>query len=434
MEAVAIRLQESWASISNWLTSPQFYFQVGTIVVATGVSLLVAALIKSRVELFNSEPAAGPWVAFRRFLHQTRSLLFPLLNVLMLGIAVDICMAVVEQSWLTRVAQSLAVVFLLYIVITRFIGDWLITNLLKWVGIPLATLQVFGWLDDVTNYLDRISIQVGTIELSVALIGRTVFFGIILFWLGRISNSTGKRAIRSNPKLDVGTREVAAKLFEISVFVVISVLLLQVMGISLTALTVFGGGIGLGLGLGLQRIAANFISGIIILLDRSLTLNDYIELEDGRAGWLRELNMRSARLATFDGKDIMVPNETFVSSAFTNWTHNGANQRYDIEFSVAYDTDLPSMIEIVRGVVASHPQVLKSPDVRDYDSPDVEINGFGDSAINVLVEFWIRGIDDGPNSVCADLRLMIWAALKEHNIEMPFPQREVTIVDRKRDF
>ena len=113
-------------------------------------------------------------------------------------------------------------------------------------------------------------------------VARVLIFGSILFWLGRISNDTGKQYIRKQENIEVGTREVFAKLFEIGLYFLIFILLLQVMGISLTALAVFGGALGVGLGFGLQAIAANFISGIIILLDRSLTVGDYIELEDGR--------------------------------------------------------------------------------------------------------------------------------------------------------
>src|SRR5690606_17535416 len=116
-------------------------------------------------------------------------------NVLALGIAVDAVMALENPAWLVRVSQSLAVVFLLYTIITRFIGDWLITSLLKWIGIPLATLHVFGWLDELTGYLDSLSFRVGNIQLSVYDIGRTLVFGIILFWLCRISDNTDNIAI-----------------------------------------------------------------------------------------------------------------------------------------------------------------------------------------------------------------------------------------------
>ena len=226
-------------------------------------------------------------------------------------------------------------------------------------------------------------------------------------------------------------REITLKGFQIVLFVMLALVFLQVAGIDLTALVVFGGAIGVGLGFGLQQIASNFISGIIILLDRSLTIGDYIELEDGRAGTLRELSMRSATLETFDGKDIMAPNERFITTAFTNWTHNNQKQRYPIVLSVAYGTDLEKLFQILRETVASHPQVLSGDDLPVEERPDAEVQAFGDNGIEILVEFWMEGVDDGKNRVGGDLRLMIWSALKQNGIEIPFPQREVTLLPPK---
>ncbi len=159
-----------------------------------------------------------------------------------------------------------------------------------------------------------------------------------------------------------------------------------------------------------------------------MTIGDFVELEDGRGGTIREMNMRCATLETFDGRDIIVPNEQFITSVFTNWTHNNKKQRYSIEFSVAYKTDLPPMFDVIRKVVASHPQVLSGLDIPIAERPDAEIAGFGDSGIDILVEFWMEAIDDGEYRVGADLNLMIWMALKETGVEIPFPQREVKIL------
>jgi small-conductance mechanosensitive channel len=185
-----------------------------------------------------------------------------------------------------------------------------------------------------------------------------------------------------------------------------------------------------GLGFGLQSIASNFISGIILLLDRTLSVGDYIEMEDGRAGTIRALNMRSTTLETYDGKDIMVPNEQFITTSFTNWTHKNTKQRYALEFDVAYDTDLHSLFSLIREVVASHPQVLSGDAVPIEERPDAEIKEFGNSGIVILVEYWIDGVDDGVNRVGADLNLMIWDALKERGVVIPFPQREVRILNQ----
>ena len=205
--------------------------------------------------------------------------------------------------------------------------------------------------------------------------------------------------------------------------------MLQLLGVNLTALAVFGGALGVGLGFGLQSIASNFISGIIILLDRSITKGDYIQLEDGRAGLIRELNMRSAILETYDGKDIMVPNEQFITTNFVNWTHKNKKQRYPIHFTVAYDTDLDLLFEKVREVVATHPKVLSGEEYPIEERPDAEIAGFGESGIDILVEFWMEGVDDGVNRVGADLMHMIWKVLQENNIEIPYPHRYVKLIN-----
>jgi len=250
----------------------------------------------------------------------------------------------------------------------------------------------------------------------------------LLFWLGALSNSAGKNVIRTRENWNVGTRELAAKLFEIGLFFVIFLLLLQIMGIEMTALAVFGGALGIGLGFGLQQIAANFISGIIILLDRSVTPGDYVELEDGRAGWLRELNMRFGILETYDGKDIMVPNEQFITSSYTNWTHKDKRQRYALHFQVAYTTNLDLLFEKVREICRAHPKVLSDADLPIEFHPDAEIEGFGESGIDILCEFWMNGIDDGENRVGADLMHSIWNMIQAEGMSIPFPQREVRII------
>ena len=200
------------------------------------------------------------------------------------------------------------------------------------------------------------------------------------------------------------------------------------MQINLTALAVFGGALGIGLGFGLQQIASNFISGIIILLDRSITPGDFVELEDGRSGWLRELNMRYGILETYDGKDIMVPNEQFITSSYTNWTHKDRRQRYALHFQVAYSTDLDLLFEEVREICRAHPKVISDPNLPIEFQPDAEIEGFGESGIDILCEFWMNGIDDGENRVGADLMHSIWNMIREQGMQIPFPQREVRII------
>jgi small-conductance mechanosensitive channel len=294
--------------------------------------------------------------------------------------------------------------------------------------LPVAALHVAGWLDDLTRYLDAVRLEIGNFEPSLLAVLRTVIFGALLFWLGALSNAAGKNVIRTRETWHANTRELAAKLFEIVLFFAIFLLLLQIMGINLTALAVFGGALGIGLGFGLQQIASNFISGIIILLDRSVGPGDYVELEDGRSGLLRELNMRHGILETYDGKDIMVPNEMFITSSYTNWTHKDKRQRYSLHFQVAYSTDLDKLFELVRDICCHHPKVISDPLLPIEFQPDAEIERFGESGIDILVEFWMNGIDDGPNRVRADLMHSIWRMLQDQGMQIPFPQHEIRIL------
>ncbi|ADM08528.1 mechanosensitive ion channel family protein [Parvularcula bermudensis HTCC2503] len=428
MEDMQTWSAEIWQRLLEGLTQEHVYIQIGLVLAAWLIGWVIAALVMRRVKVPQTVQAPLNLGNIAGSLEKLRELIPPFLITFSLAIAERISEELGTGLGLLHIALGISVVILIRSFVHRFIANAFILALVNYVAVPAAILQVLGVLDDVVAFLESVAIQLGNIKLTAYAIVRTVIFGSILFYIGRISNSTGKRVIRSRQELDARTRELATKLFEILLFVVISLLLLQIIGINLTTLAVFGGAIGVGLGFGLQSIASNFISGIIILLDKSITIGDFIELEDGRSGTLKDLSMRSAMLETYDGKVIMVPNETFISSSFVNWTHHDTKQRYDIRFSVAYDTDIEAMIDIVREVVQSHPQVISGENASKAEQPDAEIESFGDNGIDILVEFWMEGVDDGPNRVGADLNLMIWTALKQNGIVIPFPQREVRML------
>ena len=430
-DALVDKLEALALNMSNGLLSPGFYFQVGVVLVCTLLTYTGSRIALRKIGWLNPVSGVIPERGLREFVSNARPLVFPLLLIILLGISVDASESLLGQSYLVRISESAAVILLLYAFVHNFVHNKLLRFLVYWLLIPAAILNIFDLLSAVTTYLDSIALEVGNIRVSAYGVMRMLLFGTLLFWLGRLSRSAGNRIIRRQEEIDPGTRELFAKLFEVVLTIVIFLLLLQVMGINLTALAVFGGAVGVGLGFGLQSIASNFISGIILLLDRSLTVGDYIELDDGHAGVIRELKMRSTTLETFDGKDIMVPNERFMSSTFTNWTHKNTRQRYSINLTVAYSTDLDQLFPMLREVVSQHPQVLSGDDVPLEERPDAEIKGFAESGIDILIEFWMDGIDDGQNRVGGDLLLMIWRALKAADVEIPFPQREVTIIGEK---
>ncbi|MFI8581478.1 mechanosensitive ion channel family protein [Ectopseudomonas khazarica] len=430
-ESLNTQFEQSANTLQTLLLQPETYTQIG-IVLAIYVG---AWLIAKRIQKHTASLGAGAERASSQRLHvfikKLSDLIFPVTAILMLRVSLEISENLLSQGWLVQAALIISVILIFRSVIRNFVTHKLLATMLRWLGIPLLFLHMVGLLGGLIQILESISVNLGNIEISLYGIARVAIFGSILFWLGRVSSRTGRDFIAHQENLDERTREVAAKLFEVAIFFLIFLLLLQIMGINLTTLAVFGGALGVGLGFGLQAIASNFISGIIILLDRSVSIGDYVELEDGRTGIVRELNMRSTTLETYDGKDIVVPNEKFIAEIFTNWTHKDKSQRYRVDFSVAYDSDIRKLIAIIKDVVASHPQVFSGDDVPIEERPDCEIDSFGDSGINMFVEFWMEGVDDGRNRVGGDLLLMILEALQEHGFEIPFPQREVRILDRK---
>ena len=426
LETVKSQALEIWATVLLWLQSPPFYAQLAAILLAWLISRFLAKRLPKYIPLISSEPAEGRFFQARSMIYRGRGLLPPLLLVLLLAITVPILDAVTGSSWLVRLAQSLALILALKKAVELFIAAPGMQKLINVVLLPSALLLVFGVLDEFSLFLDDLSIQLGNIRLSALFLIKAAIFGGILFWAGRLSNYAGQAAIQSQESLDLGSRSLFSKLYSILLFVVMGVVFFQLMGIDLTVLAVLGGAIGVGLGFGLQQIAANFISGMIILLERSLSIGDYIEMEDGKAGVLKEINMRSTTLETFDGKEVMLPNEKFITTTFVNWTRDDPRQRYEVEFSVAYDTDIEPLPEIIAEAVAMHPQVLEDP-----EKVDVELRGFGDSGINFAVEFWADGIDDGKNKFSSDVLFIIWRTIKAHGWEIPYPQREVRILGDK---
>jgi small-conductance mechanosensitive channel len=410
-------------TLKGWLASPQFYAQVIAVIGLWIVAKIAARQILSRVSLLREEPTEGRFLRYQRLLFSCRNLIEPLLFVGFMAAAAAVADAALGASWLIRIAQSLALVRLLHAVIMRFLTHPVINSAARWIGLPIAAIFALGYFDQFTGALDRIAFQAGNIRISLLALSKAALFGGILFWLGRASSNAGQKVIRDQGSIDVQTRELAAKALELLVFAIVGLLLLNILGLDLTTLAVFGGALGVGLGFGLQQIASNFISGIIILLERSLKVGDYIELEDGRTGILRELNMRSSTLETYDGKEIMVPNEKFITTRFVNWTRADPRQRYEVPFVVAYDTDLHKVPPLIEKAISSHPTVLQEP-----EKVSCELKKFGDFGAHFAVKFWVNGIDDGPNNFTSDVHFLVWDALQKGKIKLATPQHQVSIV------
>ena len=415
--------QKMLDKIVSWLTSPSFLAQVGAIVLVWMLAPIFTRVLKKRLFLFRDPPTPETkFRVLRNYIYRSRDFLRAIWQVALLALFAIILKSIpaLGQDWLVKIAQGLAVVFLLYSVIKTFITNELFQKLATWILIPLALLVVFGFYDDLTNWLKSLKMGDGENAISAMTLVMLAIFGAIFFKVATYSNAKGQTAIRSQEALDITTREVMAKIFQMVLFTAATVMAFAAAGIPLGGLVVIFSALSLGIGLGLQPIAANFVSGLIILFDRSVKVGDFIMVEDEKFGRVSAINMRSTTVATADGKDIIVPNTQFTEGAYENWTHDSPLQRYEVDFTVPYDTDLDALVPLVRDAILEHDDFLAEPDL-----PSVEFRTFGENGINMCVEFWCMGVDDGPNKFTSDAGFIIWRTLKDNNIQIPYPQRVV---------
>ena len=407
--------------VLEWLTTPSFLAQVGALVFAYIFAPVLSKLTRKRVFLFRDPPAsAAKFKIIRDYIYRSREFLRAVFLVILLSLSAIVLKAAFDQDWLLKLAQGLAVVFLLYKVIKTFISNDLVQKLAIWILIPLAVLMVFGKFDELLKFLDNLSLGSGENPISALTLIKLGIFGSAFFWLGNFSNEKGQSALRDQESLDDGVRAIVAKFLQILIFGAAAIMAMSAAGIGMGGLVVIFSAMSLGIGLGLQPVAANFVSGMILLFDRTVRVGDFVVLPDGQEGHVEAINMRSTIVETTDGKDIMVPNTTFIENAYENWTHKDPRQRYEVYFTVSFDTDIDTLEDILIPAISKHESVLQEP-----ETPDLELREFGENGIKFAIEFWCSGIDDGPNKFTSDLNFIVWRTLKEYKIEIPFPQRVV---------
>ena len=412
----------------DWITSPQAYAQFAMLVVSYLVALAAYRWARPRLLLVltTEEDDLSFLAQAKRFLYLFLPLMLPLLAYAFTAMGEGVTRSVFGSGEVIALGKRLFIFLAVWRLVNHILTDPLLRFVGKFAALPIAALYVIGLLTVVSTELGEMRVVMGGINFSALAIIRGVIAGAVLFWLGRWSSDTGTTYIRAQEDMRPPTRELAAKAFEAAVFVAVALLLLNVMGLNLSALAIFGGAVGVGLGFGLQKIASNFISGIILLLEGQATVGDFVELDGGESGTIKRLGARATILETFDGKWIVVPNEDFITSRIVNWSDAGSGNRYEVEFSVAYETDINMIPGLIERAVAAAPFVISDP-----EPPDCELRGFGDSGVDFAVEFWAEGLDDGPNKYTSDIRFVVWNALKEAGVEIPFPQREIRYRDGK---
>ena len=290
---------------------------------------------------------------------------------------------------------------------------------------------VLGVADVATEILDA-GFNIGTFRLSLLSVLQVVFLLGGLLWLSAAVGNFLDRRIQNIEDITPSLRVLIGKILRIALIVIAATIALSGMGIDLTALTIFSGAVGVGIGFGLQKVVSNFISGIIILMDHSIKPGDTVTLGE-TFGWIRELRARFVSVITRDGREFLIPNEDFITTEVVNWSFSDQYVRLDVLFGVAYDSD-PHEVERIAIEAASSVERVEDrpppPGSKQPRPPVCWLIGFGESALDFKLRFWISDPQEGTTNIRGKVLLAVWDAFRENGIRIPYPHREIIVRSR----
>ena len=425
VDALIDRLWLLWPRVENTaiaLAQPWRLYQIGILVACFLVAHLLSRWLSPRLRARMQAMTASK--ARLRLLLIIYHRLQPLIFVGLAWIVVGVLQATTwpSRSHLVALGASLATAWVFVAIATRLIRTRIIRVLVAWGAWTFVTLHILGWIDEAELFLDRAAVDLGEVRLSLLLVLKAaVTLGLLLTlasWASRLIVGRIERDEDISPSMKV----LSDKFIRIAFFTIAVVVALQSVGFDMTSLTVLSGAIGLGLGFGLQKIVSNLVSGVILLLDKSIKPGDVISLGE-TFGWITSLGARAVSVLTRDGREYLIPNEDLITGQVVNWTRSSDLVRLDIYFGVSYEADPHFVREVVVEAARAVPRVAAEP------SPVCHIVGFGDSSVDFITRFWIGDPSKGLTNVRGAVFLAIWDVLKANRIEIPYPKRDVTIID-----
>ncbi|MEA1972440.1 MAG: mechanosensitive ion channel [Candidatus Cloacimonadota bacterium] len=353
-------------------------------------------------------------------------LIFATTFLLLNSITIQILKSNTYQIVILEIINQLIFAFLVIHIISKVTIKSGISKILSIIIWFMVILNILDLLAPLLQLLDGISVEFGEKKVSILLAIKSAIVLILATWLSlKISNFTNS-FVERNENLNPTLKVLISKILKIVVVTSAIVLALTFIGIKLTAFALFGSAIGVGLGFGLQKIVSNFMSGFILLFDKSIKPGDVISI-DATFGWIKSMTARYITVSTIDGKEHLIPNEDLITSKVVNWSHSNKMIRLNVDVGVSYNADIPKALKLVKISAISVSRVLKNPE------PVALLLGFGDSSINLRLKFWITDPEKGIENIKSDIHLNIWKKFKEEDIEIPFPQTDVHIIPQKME-
>jgi small-conductance mechanosensitive channel len=406
-------------SVGAEISSPFFYLQFGLILTAAGIALAANAALQARV---NTDSLANRWPPPLRRLAQVLVESFSTIVFAILVIAARIAMY--HSTWPSRsymlvVAAKLALAWLMIRLVTSVIRNAFLVKLISVSAWVIAALSVINQLDPAVDALDSISIVLGGLRLTPLVVIKLGLLLIAALWLTNVASNFAENRINQSTDLTPSIQVLLVKMIRMGLLIVAVAVALSAVGINLSALAVFSGAVGVGIGIGLQKIVANFISGIILLADKSVKPGDLVTIGDS-SGRISAMKTRYISVAAGDGREFLIPNEDLVTQKVTNWTYTDKNTLVKVNFGTNYESDPRQVCRLAAEIASVAPRAIKSR------TPNCILTEFAETGMKFSLTFWIAD-PDGMDNVKSDVMLSLWEAFKREGIRVPYPVRELRI-------
>ena len=431
-------LENIFMTVESWVYDNVFIYSNLIQLCLIALTLLVCWFLTPSIKEWREKDVVDRNRSGFRFIptslykHQSllASLILPSIWIMSLSILLLIGAALETSYHLIKIAVSLLAAWVIIHLTTGMLRNKALSKFIAVVVWAVAALNILNLIDPVTDVLDSIGLTLGELRISALTVIEGFFILIILLWLAIFVSQFIEQRIRKSTDITPSVKVLISKMIKFSLIIIAVVVAISSVGIDLTAFAVFSGAVGIGIGLGLQKSIANLFSGVLLLMDKSIKPGDLITVGD-TYGTVETLNARYASVKTTNGTEHLIPNETLISQEVINWTHTDKLIRPDIIIGVHYQSDVRKAMELCVQSAIEVQRVLDAPE------PECFLIGFGDNSVDLKLRFWINDPERGMLNIKSEILLNIWDKFREHDIEIPYPQRDLhirsSVIDLKPD-
>lgn len=406
-----------------WEQLSQALFQVDTLV--EGVAILLSLVLA----YILSQPLANKLVSIKEQEKKRHPLLdefltlFPpliqfILAIFFLTVSAELLAYKSVNTFIIATCSRLVTAWALIHFSTGILRKHKWTRALSILIWGIATLHILGLLLPLIEILDQLAISIGKIDISIILVCKAVILFVLMLKAVGLFSRFIEKHIHALPDITPSIQVLLSKIVKITLIFLAVIITLSVLGIDISAFAFIGGAIGVGLGFGLQKVVSNLVSGIILLLDRSIKPGDVIEI-GSTYGRIKSLGARYVSVATRDNTEYLIPNEDLIVNQVVNWSFTNALIRLKILFPVAYNSDIHQVMELITTTAASVPRVLQTP------QPSCQLKEFGNSSLDIELRLWIADPENGVSNVKSAVRIAVWDVFTKNCIEIPYPHMDI---------